>query len=298
MRVCDKDIQVRGMVLRSARLAADGYEFLEDPEPTLEALRRSAARVDLFSFTQHLPYTTPRHRYPMEWDNVAAVPVSTFDHWWTRQLDGRARNKVRLAEKRGVTVREVPFDDALVRGICAIYDETPVRQGRAFWHYRKGLDTVRRENGTFLDRTAFIGAFLGETMIGYAKLVSDESQSQAGLMQILSMIEHRSKAPTNALIAEAVRSCAARSIPYLVYANYAYGRKQPDSLAEFKQHNGFQKIDVPRYYVPFTLAGHAALRLRLHRGLVAMIPEPVLVQLRRTRTLWQTRRLLGAKEAV
>lgn len=297
MRVCDKDIRVRGTVLRTARLAADGYEFLEDPEAMLEALRHAGVRIDLFSFMQRLPHTTPRHRYPMEWDNVAAVPVSTFDHWWNAQVNGKTRNMVRRAEKLGVTVRQVPFDDALVQGISAIYDETPVRQGRAFWHYRKGLDAVRRENGTFLDRSTFIGAFVRDSLVGYAKLVCDESRSQAGLMQILSMIRHRDKAPTNALIAEAVRSCAERGVPYLVYANFAYGNKQQDSLADFKQHNGFQKFDLPRYYVPFTLAGHAALRLRLHRGLRDLVPEPILVRLRRTRTLWQTRGGLRAKEA-
>ena len=36
---------------------------------------------------------------------------------------------MRRAEKRGVVVREVPFDDDLVRGIVEIYDETPIRQG-------------------------------------------------------------------------------------------------------------------------------------------------------------------------
>ena len=297
MRLCDKDIRVRGAVLRTARLAADGYEFLEDPEAMLAALRGASSRIDLFTFTQHLPHTTPKHRYPMEWDNVAAVPVSTFDHWWNRQVNGKTRNMVRRAEKAGLAVREVAFDDALVEGISAVYDETPIRQGRAFWHYRKSLDAVRRENGTFLERSTFLGAFVGDRLVGYAKLVCDESRSQAGLMQILSMIRHRDKAPTNALIAQAVRSCAERGIPYLVYANFAYGRKQPDSLAEFKQHNGFQKIDVPRYYVPFTLAGRVALRLRLHRGVTDLVPEPILAGLRRSRTLWQTRRLLGVKEA-
>ena len=115
-------------------------------------------------------------------------------------------------------------------------------------------------------------------------------------MQILSMIRHRDKAPTNALIAQAVRSCAERGIPVLVYANFAYGNKERDSLSDFKQHNGFQRIDVPRYYVPLTLAGRAALRLGLHRDGVDQIPEPVLVHLRKMRSVWHTGRLLGARE--
>ena len=296
MRVSGKDIQVQGGLIQIARLAADGFEFLEDPEAALDALRESGSRIDLFTFMQRLPYTSPKYGYPMEWDNLAALPVSTFDHWWTRQINDKTRNMVRRAEKKGVAVREVPFDDALVQGISAIYNESPIRQGRPFWHYGKDLETLRKVSGTFLDRSVFIGAFFEESLIGFAKLVSDEARGQAGLMHIISMFQHRDKAPTNALIAQAVRCCAERGVPYLVYANFSYGRKQRDSLSDFKQYNGFQRIELPRYYVPLTLAGHVALRLGLHHRFVDRIPEPVLVQLRKLRILWHGHRIQVAKE--
>ncbi len=298
MQVCGKDTQVEGRLIRIARLAAEGFEFLEDPEAALDALRESGVRIDLFTFTQNLAHTSPKYSYPMEWDNVAALPVSTFDHWWTQQINGKTRNMVRKAEKKGIAVREVPFDSALVQGISAIYNESPIRQGKPFWHYGKDLETVRRENGTFLDRSVFIGAFLEGSLVGFAKLVSDEEQGQAGLMQIVSMIEHRDKAPTNALIAQAVRSCAERGIPYLVYAKFSYWKKQQDSLAEFKHHNGFQRVDLPRYYIPLTLAGRAALRLGLHHRLAERVPEPVLAQLRKLRGLWHGREFQIAKDTL
>jgi hypothetical protein len=286
MKVCGKDIDINGGLLRIARLTAEKYEYLDDPKAAVDALRESGARIDLFTFMQKLPHTSPNHDYPMEWDNLAALSVSTFDDWWSKQINGKTRNMVRRAEKKGVVVREVPFDEALVRGISAIYNESPTRQGKAFRHYGKDLDAVRRENGTFLDRSVFIGAFLGEELIGFAKLVSEEHRDQAALMQVVSMIQHRDSAPTNALIAQAVRSCAARGIPYLVYANFAYGSKQGDSLTDFKQHNGFRRIDLPRYYIPLTLAGRAALRFGLHHPLVDHIPEGVLRRLREIRSRW------------
>ena len=223
--------------------------------------------------------------------------VSSFDHWIKNQIDFKVRNKVRKAEKNGVVVREVPFDDALVRGIHAIYNESPIRQGKRFWHYGKDLEAVRRMNGTFLDRSIFIGAFLQDNLIGFVKLVSDEDRSQAGLMQIISMIQHRDKAPTNALIAQAVRSCAERGISYLWYANFSYGKKQRDSLADFKRHNGFQKVDLPRYYVPLTVAGRMALRLGLHHGINDWIPEPVAATYRKIRSFWYTRKFPGLESA-
>jgi hypothetical protein len=290
VNVCGKEVQVEGGLIRIARLAADGYEFLEEPETALDPLRKSGVRIDLFTFTQKLPPTSPKYRYPMEWDNVAALPVSTFDHWWTQQINAKTRNMVRKAEKGGISIREVLFDDALVQGISAIYNESPIRQGKRFRHYGKDLETVRRGNGTFPDRSVFLGAFLEGGLIGFAKLVSCEDKGQAGLMQIVSMIQHRDKAPTNALIAQAVRSCAERGIPYLVYAKFSYGKKRGDSLSDFKRHNGFQRIELPRYYVPLTLAGRMALRLGLHHRLADRVPEPVLAHLRKLRAFWHGRR--------
>jgi hypothetical protein len=294
MIICGKTLHVRGSLIRTARLAAERYEFFQDPPSAIEALRALRARIDLFTFMQELPDVSMRYDYPAEWDNVAAVPVTTFDHWWTKQINGKTRNMIRRADAKSVVVREVPFDDRLVRAISDVYNETPVRQGRAFWHYRKDLEIVGRENGTFLDRSVFLGAFSGDTMIGFAKLVTSDAGTQAGLMQILSMIGHRDKAPTNALIAHAVRSCADRGIPYLVYANFSYGNKQRDSLSDFKQHNGFQRIEVPRYYVPLTAVGAAALRFGFHRGLADRIPESVLARLRKVRSVWHGSRLARA----
>jgi len=289
MRVCDREIRVEGRLVRIARLAAEGYEFFDDPGAMLDGLRRCGVRIDLFTFVQEVTETTPKHGYPMEWDNVAAVPISSFEHWWTRQVNDKVRNSVRRARKQGVTVRPVPFDDALVRGISEIYDESPTRQGRRFWHYGKRLEAVQRENASFLDRSVFLGAFHHDALIGFAKLVV--GRQQAGVMQFVVMMRHRDKAASNALIAEAVRTCADRHVPYLVYSKFSYGTKRPDSLADFKRHNGFQRIELPRYYVPLTLGGRLALGLRLHQDLAAYVPEAVQAPLRRLRTLWSARRL-------
>jgi hypothetical protein len=297
MQICNKQALIEGKLIRIARLDAEGYDSLEDPEAALAALRQSGTRADLFTFIQKLSDTSPKYGYPMELDNMAALSVSTFDHWMTKQIDFKARNKARKAAKSGVVVREVPFDDDLVQGISAIYNESPVRQGMAFWHYRKELDAVRQMNATFMDRSVFIGAFFEAILIGFVKLVHNEDRSQAGLMQIVSMIQHRDKAPTNALIAQAVRSCADREIPNLWYANFSYGNKQPDSLADFKRYNGFQKVELPRYYIPLTGLGRLALRLGLHRGPADWIPEPLAARYRRIRSFWYAKRFPRLEKA-
>jgi hypothetical protein len=294
MKVCGKDITVHGRLIRIAAPELDSYEPLTDVKGMLESVKKSRVRIDLFTFMQTVSDPLPKYSYPMEWDNLAVLPVSTFDHWWNQQIRSYPRNRARQAEKRGVTLREVPFDDALVQGIWAVYNESPIRQGKPNVHFGKDIQTVRREEATFLDRSIFIGAFLGEQLIGFVKLVTDEDQTQANLMNVVAMIKHRDSAPTNALIAASVRACAARGIRHLLYQNFTYGNKQPDSLTNFKEVNGFQRVELPRYYVPLTLAGRAALGLGLHRGFAGHIPEPVLVTLRRLRSRWYSYRFQTA----
>ena len=196
-----------------------------------------------------------------------------------------------------MTVRETPFDEALVRGIWEVYNESPVRQGVPNKHYGKSIEKVYREEATFLDSSIFIGAYFEDKLIGFVKLVQDETRTQAGLMNIVSMVCHRDKAPTNALVAQAVRSCAARQIPYLVYSRFSYGNKETSSLSDFKERNGFQKINLPRYYVALTPVGTMAYQLGLHHRLVDHLPAPMVAKLRDLRASWYKRKFPTAAEA-
>jgi len=288
MNVCGKAIKVQGRFIRIASPELDSYESLGDPEAIINTLRTCHDRVDVFTFMQAVPDRAPRYSYPMEWDNLAVLPVSTFQHWWEHQIRSYPRNRARQAEKRGITIKELPFDDALVQGIRGVYNESPVRQGKRNVHYGKDLHTVRSEEATFLDRSIFIGALLDGELIGFVKLVTDADRTQANLMNVVAMIKHRDKAPTNALIAASVRACAARGIRHLLYQNFTYGTKGPDSLTNFKEVNGFQRMDLPRYYVPLTFVGRSALRLGLHHKLVDRLPGSVTARLRELRSAWYT----------
>src|SRR5258708_38943570 len=99
-------------------------------------------------------------------------------------------------------------------------------------------------------------------------------------MHIVSMLQHRDKAPTNALVAQAVRSCADRGISSLVYSKFAYGKKLRSSLSDFKERNGFQCVDIPRYYAPLTRWGALAFGLGLHNRLTERMSEPLAAKLR------------------
>ena len=296
MNKCENGVRIRGGVLRIARMEGEKYTFPENPEEQIEMLKKSAERVDIFTFLQKLPEVTPTFPYAVEMDNLAVLPVSTFENWWNNQIRSYPRNRARQAGKRGVVLREVPYGDELIRGICGIYNETPVRQGKRFPYYGMTYEKAREYAGTFLDRSVFVGAFVDETMIGFIKLSMDVSRTQACLVHILSMVQHKDKAPTNALIAEAVRSCAERKVPYLIYENFNYGKKE-DSLSHFKEVNGFQRVDIPRYYVPLTPLGRMALRMGFHHRIADRVPESVAEKLRDIRRAYYERRFRVAAES-
>jgi hypothetical protein len=244
-------------------------------------LKKTRMPLDVLTFTEKLPNVTPHRAYYFEWDNIAAIPITTYSHWLQKLVEPDVRSAVKKATRLGVTVKIADYDDAFVQGIVEIYNETPVRQGTKFWHYQKDFATVKTENATFLDRSTFIGAYFDDQLIGFIKLVflgSDEAVA----LQVISRTDHFNKKPTNALIAKAVEMCEQKGIGYLTYGNYVYNDPN-SSLTEFKRRNGFQRIDFPRYYVPLTLKGKFALKLNLHHGVKGIVPQRVLTALLRFR---------------
>jgi hypothetical protein len=276
LKIGNVNVITLGRFLRQAVVHDEEWTeqaMLPEPLSLVDDLRKSSFKADLFSFAQRIPDVEPKYPFLMEWDNVAVIPITTYQDWWGR-LPQVARRNVRIAEKKGVQVSVVPFDDDLVRGIMDIYDESPVRQGRKFWHCGKDLDTVRRENGTYVERSDFLGAFYQGRLIGFVKLVYVDRIGS--MMQILSMLQHQDKRTTNALIAKAVEVCASKGMSYLMYCNYVYGSNESSALTDFKRRNGFERLDFPRYYVPLSLRGRLALALRAHHGIKGLLPRPLL----------------------
>jgi hypothetical protein len=269
-------VVVSGKLFRTAAFQDEEWrEAVEigDPLVALSEMRRAGRKADVFSFTQRIPDVQIRHRFPYEMRNAAVVPITSYIDWWENRVPQETRKNVRRAGRRGVTTAKVEFGDELVRGIKAIYDETPIRQGRQFWHYRKDGKVVKRENATYLDRCDFIGAYFEGELIGFIKIVYVDRIAR--IMQIVAMQAHEDKRPTNALLAKAVEVCETRGMSHFVYGQYVYGNKTRSPMTEFKRRNGFERLDYPKYYVPLTLAGRVYVTLGLYRGMSGLLPEPV-----------------------
>jgi hypothetical protein len=90
-------------------------------------------------------------------------------------------------------------------------------------------------------------------------------------------------------MAKAIEICAEKNIPWLVYGKWARG-----TWGEFKRHNGFENVILPRYYIPLSVRGRAVLRLRLHNGIVGLLPEKIILRLRDMREKFYSMRYKGA----
>jgi Acetyltransferase (GNAT) domain len=260
-------------------LEDDWYEDVRDPASVIAVLNNSDNRADIFSFWQRLPEIEPRYPYQMQRDSIAALPVKSYAFWWEKQIERKTRNKVRKAQKQGVTVRMARFDDTFVRGMVSIFNEAPIRQGRRFLHYGKDFETIKRQFSRFLFREEIFGAYLNEELVGFIMLANAGKYALLG--QIISKIAYRDVAPTNALLAKAVEHCAEKGFPYLVYAYWL-----DDTLGDFKRSNGFQKFDLPRYFVSLTRKGKLALKFGLHRGWKEAVPKQLRKPLKKVRRRW------------
>jgi hypothetical protein len=261
-------------------LEDEWYEDLDDPQKVIGALQESLDfKPDLFTFWQRMPNVEPKYPYHQEWEDIAVLPVTSYDHWWNQQIKSRVRNNIRKSEKDGLVVRETVYNDDFVHGMTAIFNEARVRQGRKFWHYGKDFETVKNQFSRYLFREHMIGAYYQDEMIGFMMLGDAGRFAITG--QIISSLKHRDKAPNNALIAKAVDVCATRKLDYLIYLFWS-----DDSLAEFKRRCGFQKVKIPRYYVPLTLKGELALKCGAHRGWKEMLPKRIKKPLKSIRRMW------------
>lgn len=254
------------------KVARDTQEYVKDVVPTQDFIGKLAERgVDIFTFIERKwrngISNPPPHLWLKTEDNIALLQLASYEEWW-KNVGKKTRNMVRKAGKSGVETEVVEPNEKLAEGIWKIYNETPIRQERAFPHYGISLQTVKRSLLSTKDHT-FIGASFQGELAGFIQLIHGDRT--AVISQILSLQKHLDKAINNALIAKAVAFCANKKITWIMYGRMG----NHPSLDKFKQSNGFAKFPVNRYYVPITRKGRIAVKMGLHREAKDTLPEPL-----------------------
>lgn len=260
------ELIINGLFVKFGRFKNEFYRPINDD--SLKFIKK--LKIDVFTFLSSFPFDDYLN-YSFEMDNLAAISINTHEYWFNNQIPKNTKKAILRSLKRGVEIKEVAFSDKLVHQIKEIFDETPFRQGKRFWHYKKDFEIIKKEMGQDLNFSRFIGAFYQNELIGFAKLYRGKKWLR--MVQILSKISHRNKCVTNSLISEAVKICENENIPYLIYGKYNYGKKGDDTLTQFKKNNGFIKYDLPRYYVPVSKKGSLALKTGFYRWSYFLLPQ-------------------------
>jgi hypothetical protein len=251
------------------RIAQDNQEYEKDAPATEEYANQLKQRgVDIYTFLERA-WCCPIKNPPSGWirsnDNVGMLQITSLDAWFTA-VGKKTRNMVRKAEKSGIRVDVVELTPKLVEGIWKIYNETPIRQGRAFSHYGQSLQSVAY-NMAQAKNTTFIGAYLEDELVGFIQIIYGDHV--AIISQILSLQKHWDKSLNNALLAKAVEVCAGNGNHWLMYGRIG----NHPSLDKFKESNGFIKYPISRYYVPLTAKGRLAIRLGIQKPFKDALPE-------------------------
>lgn len=257
-----------GRFFRLAKLRHEWCDFLDDPPAAIEQMQRTPHVADLFTFVQEIcddPLTLSFHKEPI---GVSILRVTTYQKWWD-EMGFKARNKVRKGQKSGVDLRLIQLDDDFARGVESIYNETPVKQGRWFYHYGKKANEIKEELSSFLDRCFFVGAYYQNELVGFMKLFHGKNVLRT--VHIIAKLAHRDKCVMDALIAKAVELCDSNKVEYLQYGSWAEG-----GIGEFRAKHGFQRFEVPRYFAPLTMRGRLMLKLNLQRPIRDRLPKSLL----------------------
>ncbi len=253
------------------KIAYDTYEYEKNINPTKTFIDKLLDRnVDIYTFLDR-QWCCPIQNPPTEWvqedDNVGLLEISTYNNWW-QAIGKKTRNMVRKAEKAGVKIEVVEPSDKLAEGIWKIYNETPIRQDRAFSHYGAPLSSIIRDMHT-AKNNIYIGAYLGDELVGFIQILFGDNI--AIISNILSLQQHWDKALNNALLAKAVEVCAAKNQRWLMYGRIG----NHPSLDRFKDNNGFVKVPIKRIYIALSGKGRLAIKLGIHRDLKDAVPEKI-----------------------
>jgi hypothetical protein len=177
----DRDIDSLSVKKKALfNIAHDTYEYENNIDPRPFIIKLVDRRVDIYTFLDRrwcCPISNPQADWVAEDDNIALLTINSYDEWW-RMIGKKTRNMVRKAEKEGVQIAVVEPSDKLAEGIYEIYNETPIRQGRAFTHYGESPEVIRRHMYDAKNNT-FIGAYIGEKLVGFIQILYGDNIQMA-----------------------------------------------------------------------------------------------------------------------
>lgn len=269
----------KGRFITQARLT---WEYACDFSSAVALLQDQLEGIDLISFIERtfLQSADRRKTHCMSsrgpWTEIETIGILSTDSFdaWLKAVGKRVRQDIIRSERRGVLVKATHADDKFLRDALAIYNETPVRQGRRYTGYGETLEGLKKKFAESVS-VEILAAYDENELIGILWMMCGDRVAQIG--SFVHLVRKRDKLPAIALIAAAVKRCSERSVQFLAYPT-AFGL-QP-GIDSFRLRMKFRPFAVPRYYVPLTRRGYASIRLHVHKPIQHVLPKAIARALR------------------
>src|ERR1700744_4988131 len=115
MLIGKTEISVSGRFLKIAKLRHEWFEYLDDPVAFIQEAKRAKV-ADVLTFLQEAHVERPQFSFQKQVASASVLPFKSYEEWW-KNLNFKARNKARKAQKSGVELRPAKLDDEFVRGV-------------------------------------------------------------------------------------------------------------------------------------------------------------------------------------
>jgi hypothetical protein len=201
-----------------------------------------------------------------------------IDDIWRKNLDKKARNAVRRAEKSGVRIEIIDPEDYIEE----IYECNKSKKGVPPCYVDKDCITneIKNNKNNFGDCFQGIGAFLREKLIGYAYLISVNRELTL-LSRLFINYNFRHVSISELLLWSGIEITAKNKMKFLQYGSWSRYHPGLDMLLE---HFGFSKsFKTLNIYIPLTRRGKIFLVQK--KAVNRIIQSEVLVKLSQSKIL-------------
>lgn len=223
-------------------------------------------------------------------DNRSCLRVEDPDYWGKKVVAKDVRESLRRIRREGVEVREMPFNASSCEDISTLFNESPIRQGKRYWHYGKSAAQIQEELSPLASRSLYVGAYHRGRLVGFTQVVRLESIGVLRTVHVLGSLVSRKVRPVTAMIDWMVRYGWENGFQRIVYGKHDYGNASNDSLTAFKSRHGFRSEPLRIDYHCLCPQGAWYLAAGLHRNLREMTPRHLALFLKKARS-----RLISAK---
>lgn len=185
------------------------------------------------------------------------LPLSTFDDFWKKSMDRKARNQYRKFEKMGGIVRQIN-PGKYSKEIFECNMSKAKRQGRKLPKSYTDYDTMLKSM-----MEPALGAFIDGKLVGYAFLCVEPGAAK--ISRFIVHANYQRFCVSEGLMVNSIRYLLSKGIRRVQYGQWG---KYHKSLNKFLEHFGFEKTESYK-----THHGKAAVKNLVKDCLKKIVPE-------------------------